>query len=297
MRFTEHPTEHPNRRLATRLLLGLAIAGGIALLASQASGVPAGNEVDWLSRLARSGDAGAQLQLGLAYLDGRYGIQPDAATGRYWLSAAAEGGNAYAADAVANSYARDSAEPQQKALPWWQIGARGGNADAQLHLGEILLSRGHDQQALTWLRDAADQGDQRAHAELASLYPEIPLTEADLYRGENRLAAVGERIGSPSIKSLFAVWNALQLGSPLNQTTEALLEHAKQGDPVAEYQLAVRYMDGAWAVERDPQKAMSWLQRAAAAGNPQAEKNLAELRSKKTMSNAAAPPADGDGRA
>jgi TPR repeat protein len=39
----------------------------------------------------------------------------------------------------------------------------------------------------------------------------------------------------------------------------------------------MRYRDGSWAVERDPSKAMMWLQRSAAAGNPIAAKTLAEM--------------------
>lgn len=273
MRFTENPTKH----IATILLAGLAIVASIALLASQTGGIANGDEVDWLIRLAKSGDAGAQLQLGLAYLNGRYGIDPDPATGRYWLSAAARNGNAYAADAVANTYSGDEQQIQQ-ALPWWQMAAQGGNADAQLHLGEYLLSKGEDQQAVDWLRDAADRGNSRAHKELASLYTEMPLTESDLYRGSNRFAALGERLDSAGSKGLFALWRELKASSPLTQSQEALMARVQQGDPVAEYQLAVHYHDGAWAVQRDQKKAMDWLQHAAEDGNPIARKNLAEVR-------------------
>jgi TPR repeat protein len=273
MRFTKHPT----KLFATTLLAGLALVAIITMLASQASGVANGDEIDWLSQLARSGDAGAQLQLGLAYLNGRYGITPDPVTGRYWLSAAAQNGNAYAADAIANSYASDKHHLQQ-ALPWWQMAAQGGNADAQLHLGEYLLDNGQDHQAVDWLRDAADRGDSRAHEELASLYAELPLTETDLYRGNNRFAALAERLDSAGVNSLFAVWRTLKSGSPLTQSPEALITRVQQGDPVAQYQLALHYRDGAWAVQRDPEKAMNWLQRAAAAGNPIARKDLAEHR-------------------
>jgi uncharacterized protein len=273
MRFTDHPT----KLFATTLLAGLAIVASIAMLASQASGVANGDEIDWLNQLAKSGNAGAQLQLGLAYMKGRYGIAPDPVTGRYWLSTAAQNGNAYAADVIANSYASDKHQLQQ-ALPWWQIAARGGNADAQLHLGEYLLSNGQDHQAVDWLRDAADRGDNRAHEELASLYAEMPITETDLYRGNNRFAALAERLDSVGVKSLFAVWRTLEASSPLMQSPEALITRVQQGDPVAQYQLAVHYRDGAWAVQRDPEKAMNWLQRAAAAGNLIARKDLAEHR-------------------
>lgn len=273
MRFTEYPTKRP----ATTLLTTLAIAGTLALFATHAGGVSAGHEADWLKQLAKSGDADAQLQLGLAYRDGRYGLTPDPVTGRYWLGVAAQGGNAYAADAVANSYTSASAGNLQQALPWWQLAAEGGNADAQMHMGRFMRLSGQNEQALAWLREAADRGDRRAHAELAALYHQLPLTQADLHRGENRIAALGERANSSGLKTLFTVWRTVKASSPTTQSPAALMDRASHGDPVAEYQLAVRYRDGNWAVERDPQKALSWLQRSAEAGNPVAVKNLAEI--------------------
>jgi len=276
MQVTEHPTKPP----VTRLLTGLAAAGVIAIIASRALGVPARREVDWLSQLARAGDRGAQLQLGLAYRDGRYGLKPDPATGLYWLSAAARRGDAYAANAVGNAYANSHGNNRglRLALPWWQLAARGGNADAQLHLGEFMLIKNHNEQAATLLRDAADRGDARARGDLASLYRDVFLSEADLQRGENRIAALGERAGSASLKTFFTVWHTIKAGSTMSQSSEALLARARHGDPIAEYQLAIRYSDGAWAVERNPQQAMTWLQRAVAAGNPVAAKTLMDIR-------------------
>jgi TPR repeat protein len=273
MQFTEHPTKHP----ATSLLAGLAIAGTIAVIAARSGGVPAGHEVDWLNQLAVSGNTGAQLQLGLAYRDGRYGLKPAPSTALYWLRAAAKGGNAYAADTVANHYASNAQADLQQALPWWQLAARGGNADAQVHLGEFMLTTGHDQRAITWLRDAADRGDGRAHDDLVSLYRDDPLPSSDLHRGENPVAAIGERADSTGLKTLYAIWRTVKASSPTTQSSDALIERAKHGDPVAEYQLAERYRDGAWAVERDPRKAITWLRRSAEAGNRVAAKTLAEI--------------------
>lgn len=270
-------TEHPTRPSAISLLTGVTIAGTIALFAAQSGGVPAGSEVNWLNQLAVSGDPGAQMELGLAYRDGRYGLHRDPDLGSYWLKKAAHGGNAYAADAVANMYASgDDFTGLQQALPWWEQAATGGNSDAQVHLGEYLMIKGQDNQAVTWLRDAADRGDGRAHNDLVSLYREDSLPGSDLHRGENPLAALGERADSAGIKSLYAVWRTFEASSPTTQSADALINRAENGDPVAEYQLAVRYRDGSWAVERDPQKSLIWLERSAEAGNRIAEKALTE---------------------
>jgi hypothetical protein len=112
-----------------------------------------GDELDWLSRLAHEGDSGAQLQLGLAYRDGRYGLTPDARTGFYWLDKAAESGNAYAEDAVAEAYAKGQGTVQdlQVAKQWWQQAIAQGDRAASLHLGEELLQEGRVSQAEHYL--------------------------------------------------------------------------------------------------------------------------------------------------
>jgi len=112
-----------------------------------------GDELDWLSRLASEGNSGAQLQLGLAYRDGRYGLTADAKTGFYWLDKAAEAGNSYAEDAVAQAYAqgRGTVQDLQAARQWWQKAIAKGNKGARLHLGEELLQEGQVNQAELYL--------------------------------------------------------------------------------------------------------------------------------------------------
>lgn len=91
MQHSEHPKTRPVARLITGLLAILSMT------TAHGAGVPASQDVDWLSRLAHGGDAGAQLQLGLAYKEGRYGLAPDQHAARYWLDSAARGGYSYAA--------------------------------------------------------------------------------------------------------------------------------------------------------------------------------------------------------
>lgn len=261
--------------LPVPLIAALAVAGTLA--AATAGGVAAGSEADLLQQLAKSGDAGAALELGLAYREGRDGLAHDPAASLHWLHAAAEGGNAYAADLVADTYAGQGKLGRTLAVDWWQQSAQAGNADAQRRLGEYLLGQGQEDQAVDWLRAAADRGDDAAHADLTRLYQQDTLTEADLHRGDNAIAAFGKRLNSPTLNSLFAAWNLMDTVSPAEQTPDALIGRAEQGDPVAEYQLGVRYSDGAWTVTRDQQQSVVWLQRAAEHGNRLAARALAEM--------------------
>ena len=124
------------------LLVAVVIAS--AMLSSPAK---PRDELDWLSRLANNGDAGAQLQLGLAYRDGRYGLSPDAKTGLHWLKQSAAGGNAYAEDAIGSAYAKGEGTGQdvKQAEQWWRKAIKEGNQDARIHLADTLIQAGQIQ--------------------------------------------------------------------------------------------------------------------------------------------------------
>ena len=100
-----HQRYHTPKLPFTLLIAGMIGAGILATSFASTSSHATSREVDWLSQLAHAGNDGAQLQLGLAYREGRYGLQVDAKTGLYWLTAAAKQENGYAADLVANAYA------------------------------------------------------------------------------------------------------------------------------------------------------------------------------------------------
>jgi len=276
MRFSRRTRKLP----LTALIAGLAATASITVLAGYAQGVPAKRERDWVQQLADNGDAGAQLQLGLAYREGRYGLTPDPRASLHWLSAAGRAGNAYAADLVGNAYATGQgvSSDTRQALHWWQKGAAAGNADAQMHLGESLLAAGDRDAGTDWLRRAADRGNTRAHADLVELYREQGLAEADLHRGENPISALAERLDAKGLNAVFAAWRTIATNTPPDQSGETLVEQARAGDPAAEYQLGMRYRSGAWAVTQDPQQANFWLQRSADAGNRLAVHTLAAAR-------------------
>jgi uncharacterized protein len=123
---------------------GLLVAAILAsiLLGSQ---IQPRDELAWLTRLANQGDDGAQLQLGLAYRDGRYGLSPDPKTGLYWLQRSAAGGNAYAEDAVGKAYAdgQGTAQDIAKAEQWWRKSMKHGDREARIHLADTLIRTGH----------------------------------------------------------------------------------------------------------------------------------------------------------
>lgn len=130
-------------------LPGILPLVAIALACAFGTADKAGEDINWLSRLANTGDSGAQLQVGLAYRDGRYGLTPDARKGLYWLKRAAQNGNAYAEDTLGSMYAQGNgtASDPAQAMQWWKKSMHDGEPQARLHLSEALIKTGKVQQA------------------------------------------------------------------------------------------------------------------------------------------------------
>jgi uncharacterized protein len=121
-------------------ILAAAIVASVVL----GSHVSPRDELDWLTRLANQGDTGAQLQLGLAYRDGRYG-PADTKTGFYWLQRSAAGGNAFAEDTIGKAYAEGLGTTRNIALAkqWWRKAIKHGDPEARIHLADSLIQSGH----------------------------------------------------------------------------------------------------------------------------------------------------------
>ena len=202
------------RRLTRSYWLGASIVAGLALVVLLKGGPPPSNaqELAWLNRLATANNPDAQLQLGLAYREGRYGLTPDVRAGQYWLEKAVRNGEEYAVDLLADHPAK----------------GRAGSYEVD-------------------------------HTPVSS-----------------RLDTLASQIKSPMLFTISALWKILGLGLTASQSPDTLQQRAQSGDPAAEFQLGMRYRDGAWSVNRNPDKSSYWLRRAADDGNPLAVKALTE---------------------
>ncbi len=135
-------------------LAGIALVMAIATASALVSAQRPHDEISWLSSLATAGDNGAQLEIGLAYRDGRYGLNPDASTALYWLKRSADNGNAYAEASVGDMYAAGTGVSKDPAVAmrWWQQASADGNHEARLHLAEALIKAGDTRQAESILK-------------------------------------------------------------------------------------------------------------------------------------------------
>jgi TPR repeat protein len=176
--------------------------------------------------------------------------------------------------------------PREEA-DWLSRLAEGGDAAAQLELG-LAYRAGRDgldadpHAAFYWLNRSAKSGNSYAADLVGTAYSVGEGTAVDEQSARHwwQVAAEGgnrdarRRLGGYTIDPMRTAEEVLTGQVVRDQSGAVLEERAKGGDPVAEYQLAMRYRDGAWGVDRDPVVSRQWLERAAADGNPVALNSL-----------------------
>ena len=152
----------------------------LATLASLEDGINAYNNRDYnaalqeFQRLAKTGDAQAQLLLGLMY-DNGLGTKQDYEQALHWYTEAAKRGHARAQFNVAEMLilGQGAAQNKQQAMEWYARAADNGFAEAQYKLG-LALSRGTDIkqdliEAYKWLEIATSQQVPGSEAALMAL--------------------------------------------------------------------------------------------------------------------------------
>ncbi len=165
----------------------------------------------------------------------------------------------------------------------WQ--AKDGSADAQLLLAMAYRNGNYGLKAdagnaATWLSKAAQGGNAYAAGLLGDAYDQgtgVQPNHGQAVYWWQRAAQGGDRHAAAELgQDVTQTERLAQLWGMNNQSGEALKRRALDGDNVAQFQLAMRYRDGAWGVNADPRLALGWLEQAAKHGNPVAMKTLAE---------------------
>lgn len=269
------------QRIYSLLLAGLLVATVTGPVRA-ANGVPA--ELQMIADEARGGEPGAQLLYGLAYLEGRDGLTPDAKQATYWLRRAARNDNPYAQLVLGTCYAEGKGvdkDPEQ-AVRWWRQSSRNDNPQAQYLLGKAILegtgAPKNPARAIDWLSQSAEQGNKDAQYLIGKMYYEGYAVAQDKKLAKDWLSRAAAQGHSHAINLLARFKDALDLTTMVYQhSPEVLKAMANKGDPQAQYELGLRYESGAWDVQQDNDKALAWITRAAQAGNHIAMKTLADI--------------------
>ena len=184
--------------------------------------------VSWYRRAAWQNYANAMFNLGTAYYNGD-GVGIDDSTAYAWFRLALENGNKSADAAV---------KRMESELNSWQINA-GLRKIADLYVNGVDLPKNYAE-SVSWLRKAAEGGDQDAQVLLANALINGPV---------------------PHDYTNARHWCEMA---------------AKQHSPVAEYCLGIIYDQGL-GVEKNPKEAIKWYTLAAEWGNARAMEALGHI--------------------
>jgi len=179
------------------------------ITAAQAKTLPANAPLDRLTQLANSGDAQAELIVGLKYMQGG-GSDSSAAQ---WLERSANGHNAVAQYILGTLYENGSGvgKNPSEAVRWYQQAANAGNRKAMYRLG-ISYAEGDGvtqdyAQAATWFEKSANAGLVDAQFNLAVLYERgegVPQSLLDAYKWYAIAAAHGDKESAARVEALSA---------------------------------------------------------------------------------------------
>ncbi len=159
---------------------------------------------------ALAGNSHAQLEVGLAYLDGDGIAQNDAQAGR-WLTAAALAGEPVAQYWLGTLYEHGKGEPADtaQAIRWYEAAALQGNMKAMYKLAvsyaEGWGTRQNYSEAARWFSRAAEMGFINAQYNLGVLYERglgVPQSLLDAYKWYALAAAHGDKDSALRIQAL-----------------------------------------------------------------------------------------------
>ena len=234
---------------------------------------------------AEQGDAEAQNEVGLCYINGQ-GVERDDTQAEEWFRKAAEQWNTDAQDNLGVCYTNGwgVTRDDTRAVVWYQTAADQGNCCAQNHLANcyyyglgVVLDY---TQAAEWYRKAAEQGYADAQYNLGLCYINgegVEQDDAQAAEWYRKAAEQGDAAAQYNLGLCYSHGRGVERDDA--QAVTWYRKAAEQGDADAQYNLGVRYSNGE-GVERDDTQAEEWFRKAAEQGHVGAKIRLAEMAQK-----------------
>jgi TPR repeat protein len=213
------------------------------------------------SAAAREGDPQAAYHLAQAYDRGQ-GVQQDQRQADYWYRRAASAGSpeaAYALGVEAENAERPDGTPQDldAAIGWYRRALAGGDERARARLA--ALGAGQDERPVP-----------RPHPTPARIEPPVPAPAPRPVPHPPTATAP-----DANFDRALGIWRAHGLDGTDSTAIAALVAAAKEGQPLAEYDLAYAYEHGL-GVPAEPVRAYAWYRQAATSNGPERLRKAAE---------------------
>jgi TPR repeat protein len=241
-------------------------------------------DIPLIARNAQRGDDASQVLLATAYLDGDGGLAKDPVLAAHWYELAALQGNSFAQERIADLYLAGTGVRQDPrlAFDWMLKSAERGNLRAQVKLAQMYQqgtgTASDPEKARFWLERAAVEGS----AEAQYLLGKMDHAAAADRSGRLQARTWLERAAKQGYDKAIMLLNEIEsLGYGAEESWHRRLPDirklAEDGDPEAEYQLAIRYEHGTGGVAQNIGEAVRWYERAAEHGNRMAMLALSHL--------------------
>ena len=183
-----------------------------------------------LKQKAASGEATAQVALGIAYASGD-GIQADEAEAVRWFRKAAEQSDADGEYSLGEMYAFGRGVPVDyaEAAKWLRKSAEQGDVRAEANLG-VLYAKGQgvpkdDTEAAKWLRKAAEQGSALGQLSLGVMYAHgrgVPPDDAEAVKWYRKAMEQGDAPAMNNLAFLLATSRDAHVRNPNEAIAVAL---------------------------------------------------------------------------
>jgi len=239
-----------------------------------------------LVKKAEVGDARAQNDLGLCYLNGD-GVTQDYKESMKWSLKSIESFHAQMEKTVEASHAQ-----MEKALsatmqiykPELVKKAEAGDANAQNDLASCYYNgKGvtqDDKEAVKWWTRGAEQGNARAQYRLGLCYLRgegLAKDEKEAVKWFAKSVEKGNATAQYNLALCYA--NGQGVGKDEKEAVKWFAKSAEQGNATAQYNLGVCYANGQ-GVGKDEKEAVKWLRKSAEQGLPEAKEAIEKLKSK-----------------
>ena len=242
------------------------------------------NNSDFIKDLmaqAESGNVDAQYQLGMLYQTKEHLHYKEAFR---WLLKAAEQGHAEAQNAAGEMLkdGKKIGKNLKEAFRWFFLSAEQGNAAACYNLADAYYKGiGCDEsndQAFYWYQKAVDLGKWEALFQLGTMYLEGIGTPVDEEKAEECFCKLVEHDDD----AYTFIINEYRSERQNDKVFEWIRKAAIYGIDSAQYELGEAYEKGI-SCRRNIPKAIGWYQKAAAAGNEDAQEALKRLNDKECV--------------
>jgi len=236
----------------------------------------------WL-KAAEQGDAIAQYNLGICYINGN-GVEQDPVRAFEWFRKGAEQGDTDAQFCLAICYDKGEgvAKDHTKAFEWWYQLAEQGDANAQYNLG-VCYARGEGvrknlAKAVLWYRRAMLQGHIKAERAIWKAGQKLIRTKKWRHNDPQRetfYQHIANAVSELPEREQYLLKLHYGMEDDPVDTIAQFRHAAKAGDAVAQYFLGMCYEIGK-GVTQDLAQAVEWYRQAAEQGNADAQEALGE---------------------